>query len=328
MESRFWIVMPQWAAILDPLPGQDMKALVAALALATAVPATAHAAAAPDPVAAVRALLARNAGVTLEFLGSTGTDLFWQNDATREQISGGVGLKGTGKLQLGATGVTASEITRVVQLSGQVLMKQEAAKGDAYFAGLLKSAGTTRMISTKGWLYHLLPKARTWLRTGRAGGGAAAYGDQIINVLEPATLAKLLSTADRSSVTPWHKNRTTGRNQRIYTRSGTITLKELYRVSPTFREAAGTSAVGTDEIWWQYLYDDRGLPDRLGWHFQTTTKADSIGLGDNRIRSVRLVTRFWNWQAKVSITAPKATPGRGPAVDEITDILRAGDRPR
>ncbi|MFD0476665.1 hypothetical protein ACFQ0B_56870 [Nonomuraea thailandensis] len=62
--------------------------------------------------------------------------------------------------------------------------------------------------------------------------GAAAYGDQIINVLEPATLAKLLSTGDRSSVTPWHKNRTTGRNQRIYTRSGTITLKELYRVSP------------------------------------------------------------------------------------------------
>jgi hypothetical protein len=305
-----------------------MKALLATLALATAVPTTAHASTVPDPVAAVRALLARNAGVTLEFLGNTGTDLFWQNDATHEQISGGVGLKGTGKLRLGPTGVTASEITRVVQLSGQVLMKKEAAKGDAYFAGLLESAGTTRMISTKGWLYHLPPKARTWFRTGRAGGGAAAYGDQIINVLEPATLAKLLSTADRSSVTPWYKNRTTGRKQRIYTRSGMITLKELYRVSPTFREAAGTSAVGTDEIWWQYLYDDRGLPDRLVWHFVTTTKADSIGLGDNRIRSVRMVTRFWDWQAKVSITAPKAKPGRGPAVDEIADILRADDRPR
>ncbi|NUS07480.1 MAG: hypothetical protein HOV97_33510 [Nonomuraea sp.] len=216
----------------------------------------------------------------------------------------------------------------MVQLDGQVPMKQEAAKGDAYFAGLLESAGTTRMISTKGRLYHLPPKTRTWLRTGRAGGGAAAYGDQIINVLEPATLAKLLSTADRSSVTPWYENRTTGRRQRIYTRSGTITLMELYRVSPTFREAAGTSAVGRDEIWWQYLYDDRGLPDRLVWHFVTTTKADSIGLGDNRIRSVRLVTRFWNWQAKVSITAPKATAGRAPAVDEIIDILRAGDRPR
>ncbi|MFC7723316.1 hypothetical protein [Nonomuraea recticatena] len=273
-------------------------------------------------------MLARGAGVTLEYFGNTGTDLFWQNDSPRQQITGAVGVRGTGKLKLGPTGVTASEITRVVDLKGQVLMKQEAARGDAYFAGLLASEGTTRMISTKGWLYHLPPKSRAWLRTGRASGAAAVYGDQIINVLEPATLAKLLATAERSDVTPWYKNRDTGRRQRIYTHSGTITLKELYRLSPSFREAAGTSDVGNDEIWWQYLYDDRGLPDRLVWHFITTLKADSIGLGDNRIRSVRLVTKFWDWQAKVSIIPPKAKPGRAPAVDEITDILRAGDRPR
>lgn len=183
-------------------------------------------------MAAVRALLARDAGATLEFLGSVATDLFWQNDATREQISGSVGLKGTGKLHLGPTGVTASEITRVVQLDGQVPMKQEAAKGDAYFAGLLESAGTTRMISTKGRLYHLPPKTRTWLRTGRAGGGAAAYGDQIINVLEPATLAKLLSTADRSSVTPWYENRTTGRRGSAVYRMWSTTFRRVVRHGP------------------------------------------------------------------------------------------------
>ncbi|MEV0586881.1 hypothetical protein [Nonomuraea sp. NPDC050310] len=302
-----------------------MKALIATVALATALPGTAHASAAPDPVATVRALLARSAGVTIEFLGGAQTDLFWQNDSPRQQITGGLGFRGTGKLKLSPTGVTASEITRIVDLEGEVLMQQEADKGDAYWAGLLASAGTTRMISTKGWLYHLLPKTRSWLRTGRASGAAAAYGDQIINVLEPATLAKLIATADRFNVTPWIKDRATGRRKRIYTHSGTITFKELYRISPTFREAAGTPNVGADEIWWQYLYDDRGLPDRLAWHFTTTTKTK--GLGDDRIRSIRAVTRFWDWQAKVAITAPVAKPGRAPAVDEMTDILRAGARP-
>ena len=85
---------------------------------------------------------------------------------------------------------------------------------------------------------------------GRASGGAAAYGDQFINVLEPATLRKLLSTKPRKSVAPWLKDNTTGRRQQIYTLTGTITLKELYRVSPSFREAAGTSALGASEVTW------------------------------------------------------------------------------
>ncbi|MET8050196.1 hypothetical protein ABZU75_21610 [Streptosporangium sp. NPDC005286] len=275
---------------------------------------TAHARAAePDPVAGLRSLLARGAGATTEFYGQASTDLTRQvqlSNGRRTVIGSGMGVRGTGKVKLGRAGVIASEHIRQLSISNKQLVVDEAAK-DPYFAGVLRTVGTLRTVSVGGWQYQLAPQARSWARTGRASGAAAAYGDQFINVLEPATLRKLLSIRSRKSVAPWLKDHTTGRKQRIYSLTGTITLKELYRVSPSFREAAGTSALGTSEVTWTYMYDDRGWPYRVGWRFYAHPRPEVPGLGDDRILRGHLATQYRNWEKPMTITAPKATPVRG-----------------
>ncbi len=197
---------------------------------------------------------------------------------------------------------------------------------DPYFAGLLRTVGTPRTISVGGRQYQLAPGAKTWVRTGRASGAAAAYGDQIINVLEPATLRKLLSTRSRKIVAPWAKNNTTGRKQQIYLLTGTIALKDLHRVSPSFREAAGTPAFGASEVTWTYMYDDRGWPYRVGWRFYAHPRPEVPGLGHDRILRGHLATQYWNWDRPMTITAPGAKPGRGLPVDDLTDVLSAPGR--
>ncbi|MGW0593960.1 hypothetical protein [Streptosporangium sp. NPDC002607] len=290
---------------------------------------TAHARAAePDPVAGLRSLLARGAGATTEFYGRASTDLTRQvqlSNGRRTVIGSGTGVRGTGKVKLGRAGVIASEHIRQLSISNKQLVVDEAAK-DPYFAGVLRTVGTLRTVSVGGWQYQLAPRAKSWARTGRASGAAAAYGDQFINVLEPATLRKLLSVKSRKSVAPWLKDHTTGRKQRIYSLTGTITLKELYRVSPSFREAAGTSALGTSEVTWTYMYDDRGWPYRVGWRFYAHPRPEVPGLGDDRILRGHLATQYRNWEKPMTITAPKATPGRGLEVDDLSDVLSAPER--
>ncbi len=101
-------------------------------------------------------------------------------------------LSGTGKVK-GTTGVTASEQVRKL-LIGDRFMMVEAAPGDPYFAGVLPTEGTLRTISAGGRHYQLAPKSKTWIDTGRASGASAAFGDQLVNALEPATLRALRAT--------------------------------------------------------------------------------------------------------------------------------------
>ncbi|MCF6474631.1 hypothetical protein FAF44_40570 [Nonomuraea sp. MG754425] len=304
-----------------------MHPLVMALAVVAAAPATAHAhSAEPDPVAGVRALLARGAGATTEFYGNAATDLTRRvvlSNGRSTVVGSGMGLRGTGKVKLGRAGVIASEHTRLLEISNRPLMA-DAAKTDPYFAAVLPTAGTLRTISAGGWQYQLAPKAKSWVRTGRAGGAAAAYGDQFLNVFEAATLRKLLSTRTRKTVMPWLKDHTTGRRQQIHSLTGTITLKELHRLSPSFREAAGTAALGTSEVSWTYMYDDRGWPYRIAWSFQSPRGVR--GLGDGRIPHARLATQYRNWDKPMTIKAPAAKPGRGQAADDLADVLSAPER--
>ncbi|PZG21001.1 hypothetical protein [Nonomuraea aridisoli] len=72
-----------------------------------------------------------------------------------------------------ATGVIASEHTRRLSISNKHLMADEAEK-DPYFAGVLPTAGTLRTISVGGRQYQLAPRAKSWVRTGRASGAAAS----------------------------------------------------------------------------------------------------------------------------------------------------------
>ncbi|GII04127.1 hypothetical protein [Planobispora takensis] len=57
-------------------------------------------------------------------------------------------------------------------------------------------------------------------------------------------------------------------------------------------------------------------------------RVNAAGLGEGRITQARLGTQYRNWDKPMTITAPKAKPGRGPAVDEFSDILSAPKRRR
>ncbi|MEV4805737.1 hypothetical protein AB0K18_37555 [Nonomuraea sp. NPDC049421] len=304
-----------------------MHAVNVALALVTAFPA--HAVAAePDPVAVLRTLLARGAGATTEFYGQVSTDISREvvRNGRRTFIGSGMALRGTGKVKLGRAGVVASEHVRHLSIGNRHLVVDEAAE-DPYYAGLLPTVGTLRTISVGGRQYQLAPGKKSWVRIGRASGAAAAFGDQLINALEPATLRKLLSGKVKKTVSSWQKDHTTGRRQRIYHLTGTITLKELYRVSPSFREAAGSGAgLGTAEVTWTYMYDDRGWPYRVGWGFYAHPRPQVKGLGDDRILRGHFATQYRYWEKPMRITAPKARPGRGLATDDLADVLSAPKR--
>ncbi|MEV4567691.1 hypothetical protein AB0K12_28310 [Nonomuraea sp. NPDC049419] len=304
-----------------------MHAVNVALALVTAFPA--HAVAPePDPVAALRTLLARGAGATTEFYGQASTDISREvvRNGRRTFIGSGMALRGTGKVKLGRAGVVASEHVRHLSIGNRHLVVDEAAK-DPYYAGLLPTVGTLRSISVGGRQYQLAPGKKSWVGVGRASGAAAAFGDQFINVLEPATLRKLLSGKVKKTVSSWQKDHTTGRRQRIYHVTGTVTLEELYRVSPSFREAAGPGARrGTAEVTWTYMYDDRGWPYRVGWRFYAHPRPQVKGLGDDRILRGHFATQYRYWEKPMRITAPKARPGRGLATDDLADVLSAPKR--
>ncbi|GGK81388.1 hypothetical protein Ppa06_48720 [Planomonospora parontospora subsp. parontospora] len=310
-----------------------MHPLIVALILAGAPAIAPVHTAEPDPVAGLRFLLARGAGATTEFYGDTSTDLERQVQLSNGRttiITTGMEVKGTGKVKLGRAGVIASEHTRHMSIGGEKQLMVEAAATDPYFAGVLRAAGRLRLISVGGWQYQLAPGATSWVRIGRASGAAAAYGDQFINVLEPATLRTLLAAASSKDVTPWLKDNTSGRRQRIYTLSGTITLKQLHRVSPSFREAAGTADLGTSEVNWTYMYDDRGWPYRIVWSFNLhpDLRSKAAGWGEGRIDQARLGTQYRKWDKPMTIVAPRAKPGRGLAVDEFSDVLSAPARRR
>ncbi|WP_062429284.1 hypothetical protein [Herbidospora daliensis] len=85
-----------------------MRPLILALTLVCVVPAAAHAQAAePDPMAALRSLLARGAGATTEFYGTVMTDLTRTKRLdTGQWLSwqAAMGLSGTGRVKLGTTG--------------------------------------------------------------------------------------------------------------------------------------------------------------------------------------------------------------------------------
>ncbi|GGL60251.1 hypothetical protein GCM10014719_71700 [Planomonospora parontospora subsp. antibiotica] len=88
--------------------------------------------------------------------------------------------------------------------------------------------------------------------------------------------------------------------------------------------------MGTSEVNWAYLYDDRGWPYRVVWNFNlhSDLRSKVAGWGEGRIDQARLGTQYRNWDKPMTIIAPKAKPGRGLAVDEFSDVLSAPARRR
>ncbi|GAA4226228.1 hypothetical protein FHR32_004024 [Streptosporangium album] len=252
-------------------------------ASAQAAPASARAAQS-DPVSALKGQFKRHRSVKL----SENAKIIGEGKNNRAIFS-----RRNGVLEFGTSGVTASDVTDKFTLPG----------AEKELKGLF---GPSRTITVKGTSYtsggfygDALPEGKKWLRTK---GDVVTMGNpaqKIIDPLEPATLkATLAHTTARRPGGTWDGVRTV-------VHSGTITLGELYKVSPTVRSllAAKPSATSaTLPVTWKiYLGSDKLVRRAVSSWTQSLrglTSLDMTYLNDSR---------YSGWGAKSAIKAPPAS---------------------
>ncbi|MEU4511176.1 hypothetical protein AB0G05_16925 [Nonomuraea wenchangensis] len=130
-----------------------------------------------------------------------------------------------------------------------------------------------------------LPKGKTWLKIPGGGGMPSEY-DQVLNPTEPTTLAALLK-----------KGRTSGN-----TVTGTITFKDLRKVSAWFSRSDLRSWAAETEIDYKLTLSSSGLVSKLWSSY--TAKGVSKGYEDFEGSTVIVDTRYTGWGAKVSVKTP------------------------
>ncbi|WP_433512606.1 hypothetical protein ACQP2T_54315 [Nonomuraea sp. CA-143628] len=272
---------------------------VAVSALAVAAPAYAQAKPA-DPVAALKKQFVAGQGV--KFAERTSIKIGGES-YTQADRQGVIGFD--------AKGIAGAENTRTPILTPQerARLKKMAAK-DASVADAvdllteriyLVSVG--RRMYVNGGLYStLVPENKSWV--GMNGSpSSAAYGDQLINVFEPATLKYLLA-----------KTKTVrGAQYR-----GSITFAELYKLSPTFREQIAMKPTGKPAktvISWRLTLDAQKLVKRLAisWSMKATKKATLHATTESR---------YTEWGTAVNVTAPPSDQ-----VADIKDLTKKAPEP-
>ncbi|MFD8528194.1 hypothetical protein ACFV0L_12360 [Streptosporangium canum] len=260
-------------------------ALVAAAAPANAQPARASAQPAQaDPVSALKSRFKIHRGVRL----AENAKIIGEGKKQRAIFN-----RRGGVLEFGTSGVVASDVTDEFTLPG----------ADKELKGLF---GPSRTITVKGTTYtsggfyaDSMPEGKKWLR---AKGGTVAPGNpaqQILNPLEPATLkAALAHTATRRPGGTWDGARTV-------VHSGTITLGELYKVSPTVRALLGgkpsAASAALPVSWKLYLGPDQLVRRAVSSWTQSLrglTSLDMTYLNDSR---------YSGWGVKSAIKAPPAS---------------------
>lgn len=272
-----------------------IAAALTASAVIAATPAYAQTSAPPSPVKALTKQFVAGQGVKLRETTSTWVNGEEYAGATRE-----------GTIELGAKGIVGAETTRNPVMSEAVRNQLElAAKQDPSAADAIDTlleriyqVSVGNKLYVNGGIFSLLlPDDKLWL-TAKASNASAAYGDQLINIFEPATLKKLLATA-------------TSKRPSAY--KGSITLGDLYAVSPTFREMLlirpkGLEAKAT--IGWKLYLDEQSLAKRL---------SISLVLPISKKLKMKVVaeTRYFDWGTSVKVTAPPAE-----SVAKIEDLAK------
>jgi len=262
---------------------------VAVSALAVAGPAFAQAKPA-DPVATLKKQFVAGQGVKLTEHTSI---MVGRESYTQADRQGVIGFD--------AKGIAGAENTRTPILTEKERARLEkmAAKDASISDSVdllteriyLVSVGKHMYVN--GGLYStLMPENKSWI--GMNGSpSSAAYGDQLINVFEPATLKYLLA-----------KTKTVrGAQYR-----GSVTFAELYKVSPTFREQIATKPTGKPArtvISWRLTLDAQKLVKRLAisWSMRVTKKVTL---------SATTESRYTEWGTAVNVTAPPA--------DQVADL--------
>lgn len=275
-----------------------LAATVAVAALTVATPAFAQAAPA-KPVDALKKQFVAGQGVKVKETTRTWIDNKDYIGATRE-----------GVIEFGPKGVAAAETVRTPviseavkkELAAEANKSEDAADAVELLTERIYLVSVGRRYYVNGGIFSmLLPDDKLWVG-GTGDPSFAAYGDQLINVFEPATLKALLATGK-------HK----GDQYR-----GSLTFAELYRLSPSFRTQLGikpSGAAGKFAISWRLTLDQRKLAKRLAidWSMPLTKKVTIKGSTE---------TRYYDWGTESSITAPPADQVIG-----IADLAKKGLEP-
>ncbi|MEV4397090.1 hypothetical protein [Nonomuraea sp. NPDC049607] len=235
------------------------KTMIAALAACACVlTATVPAQAAPkDPVRALKAKLATGHGVRF-------TETTMLSGEKKAKIQS---RKGT--FQFNAKGVAASDISAV-----PVGRPRE------------RTISIGKVSYTSGGMYaERLPEGKSWLKgNGLLGGGSGFFG-QVINPVEPTTLAALVKKgALRGS-----------------TLTGKITFKELAKVSRWFDASIPLRMHDDTKVSYTLTLTSAGLVSRVKSSYAATGIFDTNQFEGG---TITIDSRFTGWGAKVSIKAP------------------------
>ncbi|MFI6538557.1 hypothetical protein ACIBHY_39305 [Nonomuraea sp. NPDC050547] len=260
-----------------------MRRLIAVAAAAAAMVVAPPAFAQVKPVDALKKQFVAGQGVRIKETSRTWVD---KQDY--------IGVVREGAAAFGPKGVVAAEGERTPVL-GPVLKKQFAAqaKKDPKAADMVDLLTQRTYMVSSGKHYYIhgglfsraLPDDKFWIR-GDGDPSFAIMGDQLINVLEPATLKHLLATGKH-----------TGPRYR-----GSLTFAQLHKVSPSFRTlmpGISYGEIGKSRISWRLTLGEGQLPQRLAidWTMPLTKKATIKGTTE---------TRYSDWGADISVKTPTA----------------------
>ncbi|MEU4536330.1 hypothetical protein AB0G15_15840 [Streptosporangium sp. NPDC023825] len=292
--------------IIATLTGATMAALIVPT-LVTVTPAGAKTtltaqAAATDPVSALKRQFRTHRGVKL----TENTKVIGEGKKNRTIFT-----RRNGVLEFGRTGMVASDLTTKFNLP----------LPDSELKGLF---APSRTISLKGVSYtsggifaESMPEGKKWLRTPSGKVSLVSAVQQIISTVEPGTLrATLAHTRAKRPGGTWDGTRTT-------VHSGTITLAELFRVSPAVRTMLGKKPTGrsaTLPVTWKIYLGSDQLVRRIVSSYTESTR----GLNSTELTYVN-DTRYTGWGTKVTIKAPPA--GQVVEFDELLGDVNQPEDP-
>ncbi len=257
--------------------------------------------AASTTIVAVTASLAVTAAVTP---ASAGTATFGPADALRHQIVEG-------------RGVTMSEVTTNIREDGERTafrkkIRAEFGKGTVAALDVLDVADdrvpkpAPRFITIdgrtfcQGWLCPA-PEGKSWVVLSESKKIRPFLESGGIDLVRPATLKAVLATAEaKNAGGVYDSTRTT-----IY--QGTLTLGELYKISPAYRDQYSFTGKGPKgkeakrEVSWRIWLGKDQLVRRV-W----TTRTGPLGTDNGAKRWKTTITdaRLTGWGAKMDIAIP------------------------
>ncbi|GAA3414366.1 hypothetical protein [Streptosporangium vulgare] len=274
--------------IIATLTGATMAALIVPT-LVTVAPASAKAvrttqATAADPVSALKRQFRTHRGVKL----AENTKIVGEGKKNRAIFT-----RRSGVLEFGRTGLVASDLTTKFSLP---LPDSDELKGLFTPSRTLSLKGVS--YTSGGVFAESMPEGKKWLRTPGDTLSLVSAVQQIISTVEPGTLRTTLAhTRAKRPGGTWDGTRTT-------VHSGTITLAELFKVSPAVRTLLGRKPTGrsaTLPVTWKIYLGSDQLVRRVVSSYTESTR----GLNSTELTYVN-DTRYTGWGTKVTIKAPPA----------------------